>query len=319
MPRAGAQDGASQTRALRYGWQPVTTVMAHATFKAGDLTAVIGDNAAHEQHRAGYNGVWSLLHNTGSGRSLFVPGIAGLNLEHIFNGEEPPDAKTFFEPRNAAMSFKELSDSEGELHQPPTPTYHVESWTRFKLVAPHYLDMSFRCVAHQHVFPRGYLGVFWASYIHAPLDKSMYFLGGLEGQAPPQPLWSQLCTQFHNRDSTVRHREDKLDLTFAPGRDALFKSLSAFRFDLPLFYGHHDGLMWLVMFDRAEGLRFTHSPSGGGANPLLRTTNPAWDFQFLVPKPEVMKEYGFRVRTVLRPRCSRDDVVAEYERWERGG
>ncbi len=33
--------------------------MAHSTFTVGDLTAVIGDNAAHEQHRPGYEGVWS--------------------------------------------------------------------------------------------------------------------------------------------------------------------------------------------------------------------------------------------------------------------
>lgn len=294
--------------------------MAHSTFKVGDLTAVIGDNdiAAAGVHRPGYNGVWSLVHNTHGTRSLFVPEVAGLNFEHIFNGEEPPDSKTFFEPRNAPMFFKELSDSEGELHQPPTPTYHVESWTRFKLVAPHYLDMSFRCVAHQHVFPRGFMGLFWASYINAPPDKSMYFLGGPDGPSAA-PLWTQLCTPYHNRDSTVRHRDDKLELTFAPGRDTLFKSLSPFRFDQPFFYGNHDGLMWLVLFDRKAGLRFTHSPSGGGVNAKLQTTNPAWDFQFLVPKPEVMKEYGFRVRTVLRPRCSREEVVAEYERWKRGG
>ena len=283
--------------------------MPHSTFKVGDLTAVIGDNAAHDAHRAGYNGVWSLVHNTHGARSVFVPGIAGLNYEHIVNGEEPPDAKVFFEPRTAPMTFKQLSDAEGELHQPPTPTYHVESWTRFKLVAPHYLDMSFRCVAHQHVFPRGYLGLFWASYMNAPLDKSMYFLGNLENQ--PQPLWSQLCTPFHNRDSTVRHRDDKLELTFAPGRDALYRSLSPLRFDAPLFYGNHDGLIWLVMFNRTEGVRLTHSPSGGGANAALKTTNPAWDFQFLVPKPEAMKEYGFKVRTVLRPRLS---PVASWDR-----
>ena len=287
--------------------------MAHFTFKVGDLTAVIGDNAAQEQHRAGYNGVWSLTHKANAARSLFVPGIAGLNYEHIVNGEEPPDAKVFFEPRNAPMTFMQRSDSEGELHQPPTPTFHVESWTRFRLVAPHYLDMSFRCVAHQHVFPRGYLSLFWASYINAPLDKSMYFLGALEGQ--PQPMWSQLCSQFHNRDSTVRHREDKLELTFAPGRETLYKSLSTFRFDTPLFYGHCDDLLWLVMFDRSEGIRLTHSPSGGGANAAQKTTNPAWDFQFLVPKPEVMKEYGFKVRTVLRPRCSREEVLADYRNW----
>jgi hypothetical protein len=33
-----------------------------ATFKVGDLTAVIGDNAASGKHRAGYNGVWNLVH-----------------------------------------------------------------------------------------------------------------------------------------------------------------------------------------------------------------------------------------------------------------
>lgn len=287
--------------------------MAHSTFKVGDLTAVIGDNAAHDQHRAGYNGVWSLVHNTHAARSLFVPGIAGLNFEHIFNGEEPPDGKTFFEPRNAEMRFTQTAEAEAELHQPPTPTYHVESWTRFRLVAPHYLDMSFRCVAHQHVFPRGYLGLFWASYIHAPLDKAMYFIGGPADQ--PAPLWTQHCTPFHNRDATVLHREDKQALTFAQGRDTLYKSLSFLRYHLPFFYGHHDGLTWIVMFDRTAGIRFAHSPSGGGVNADLKTTNPAWDFQFIVPKPEVMQEYGFKIRTVLRPRCSRDEVLEEYHKW----
>ena len=60
--------------------------MGHATYKVGDLEAVIGDNAAFENHRAGYNGLWSLRHKK-STRSIFVPGIAGLNLEHVFNGE----------------------------------------------------------------------------------------------------------------------------------------------------------------------------------------------------------------------------------------
>ena len=74
--------------------------------------------------------------------------------------------------------------------------------------------------------------------------------------------------------------------------------------------------MWLVMYDRTEGIRFTHSPSGGGVNAALQTTNPAWDFQFLVQKPEVMKEYSFRARTVLCPRCSRKEALAEFEKWK---
>ena len=60
--------------------------MGHATFKTGDLEAVIGDNADHEGHRAGYNGIWSLRHKR-SKRNLFVPAYAGFNLEHYFNGE----------------------------------------------------------------------------------------------------------------------------------------------------------------------------------------------------------------------------------------
>jgi len=150
---------------------PVT----HVTLRAGDLTAAIGGNAAHEQHRAGYNGVWSLRHAKGA-RSVFVPAVAGLNLEHIVTGE------------------------------------HLE--------------------------------------------------------------------------------------------------------DSRIFYGHFDDLVWIVMFDRSEGIRFTHSPSGGGANAERKTTNPAWDFQFLIEKPEVMKDYGFKVRTVLRPKCSRDDILAEFNRWK---
>ena len=284
-----------------------------ATLKAGKLTAVVGDNAAAGEHRAGYNGVWSLRHAAGA-RSVFVPAVAGLNLEHIVSGEHLEDTKTFFEPRNAPMTFRKISESEAELHQPPTPTFHVESWSRFRLVAPHYLDMSFRCVAHQAVFPRGYLALFWASYIHAPADKSMYFLGGLDGQ---KNSWTQLCTQWHNDQSTVRHREDNFKMNFpAGGRDALFKSLSRFRFDQPFFYGNFDDLTWLVMFDRAEGIRLTHSPSGGGGNAELQTTNPAWDFQFLVQQPEVMQEYSFTVRTMLRPRCSREELLAEYLKWK---
>ena len=67
---------------------------------------------------------------------------------------------------------------------------------------PHYLDMSYRCRATQHVFDFGYIANFWASYINAPIDKSMYFVGGLDSQ---QELWSQFCTQRHNLDSTVRY------------------------------------------------------------------------------------------------------------------
>jgi hypothetical protein len=71
------------------------------------------------------------------------------------------------------------------------------------------------------------------------------------------------------------------------------------------------------MFERSDGIRFTHSPSGGGVNKEAQTTNPAWDFQFLVPRYEVKKEYSFRARAVYRERCSRAEVLKEFESWRK--
>ncbi len=286
--------------------------MASDTFSVGDITAIIGDNDAKDQHLAGYNGLWSLTHRS-EPANIFVPAVAGMNFEHIFDGEtadHPNERKIFFEPRNAPMTFKKLSDSEGELHQPPTPTFLVESWTRFTLKKPHYVDFSFRFKPTQHVFKRNYLGLFWACYINGPEDKSMYFLD--------KQLWQQHCTPTHNTLSTVVHNQDKFNMTFAEGYlNCLYKNFSPLKFDLPFFYGLFKNQILILMFDRTEGIRFTHSPSGGGVNSASQTSNPAWDFQYVLPKYEVMKEYSFRARLVYREKCSRAEVVKEYEAWKR--
>ena len=287
--------------------------MASVELRAGDLTAVVGDNAADGAHRAGYNGLWSLTHRA-EPTNLFVPAVAGLNFEHIFDGQQfdrDNSRRIFFEPRNAPMTLRRISDSEAELHQAPTPTFHLESWTRFTLTAPHYVDMRFRCRPTQHAFRHGTIGLFWASYINAPDDKSMYLRHGR--------LWHQLCTQRHNDESTVRHAADNLELRFSEGYpEALFRNFSPLRYDEPFFYGLFRDQVAVFLFDRTEGIRFTHSPSGGGVNQDRQTTNPAWDFQYLVPRYEVNTEYGFRARLVYRPRCGRDEVLREAERWRAG-
>lgn len=279
--------------------------MARDTFQVGDLTAVIGDNEAYEGRRAGYNGVHRLVHRTRPDQSLFA--IGGLNLEHIFDGaqELQGDPKVFFEPRNWPMTFTKLSDGEAELHQAPTPTFFLESWTRFKLVAPHYIDVTFRFKPHQHAFRNGWIGLFWASYMNAPENKSLYFRD--------EKGWVQFGTQYHYDQSTVRHVDDKMELAFAPGtRDALFRNLSTIRFTDPLYYGISGTHVFALMFDRAEGIRFAHSPSSGGppSHP-----EPAWDWQFTLPKYEVLKEYSYRARAIYREKCPREEILAEYTSW----
>ncbi len=287
--------------------------MGYARLVAGDIEVVIGDNSAAGEHRAGYNGVWSVQHGA-CPRSPFVPAYAGLNHEHIFDGSKNHDRAVFFEPRVAAMTLQQVSDRAVELHQPPTPTFHLESWTRFTVRPPHYIDMHYRCVPRQHAFEYGYIGLFWASYIDGPEDKSIYFLGQRRRSEPVH--WLQLCTQAHNDQSTAVFVEEQAELQFADAYpNALFRNYSRLRFARPFFYGHFENLVLIFMFDRSRGIRFTHSPSGGGFNRERRTTNPAWDFQFIIPRYEVNRAYGFRMRLAVRSRCSREAIEAEYEKW----
>ena len=82
-----------------------------------------------------------------------------------------------------------------------------------------------------------------------------------------------------------------------------------------VYYGNFEDLVYILMFKPGAGIRLTHSPSGGGLNKAFNTTNPAWDWQFIVPDYEVLKEYRYQARAVLRPRCSRAEILAEYEKW----
>ena len=87
------------------------------------------------------------------------------------------------------------------------------------------------------------------------------------------------------------------------------------RFAKPLYYWNVDGLVYIMMFKPGNGIRMTHSPSGGGMFNFFNNSNPAWDWQFIVPEYEVEKEYCYQARVVLRPHCSRDEILSEYEKW----
>ena len=271
---------------------------------------VVGDNGKWgETHGAGYNGVF-LMEMPGMKATPFVPAYAGLNLEHYFDlGPRSDDDSILFEPRRAPMTFTLPGPHSAELYQPPTPHYGVESWTRLEVKSPGHIDMRFRCVPHKPGLEGGILGVFWASYINAPLDKSVYFLK--KGSTLDAPIWVQYCTQEHNRDSTVLSEKDARDLEFKEGKATLYNNLSPLRYSMPFFYGNHDGHVLIYIFEPDALIRFSHSPSGGGATPAKDGSNPAWDFQYLIPGYETGKEYGFRMRLVCKPWKDRADIIAE--------
>ena len=101
----------------------------HIELRAGDLTAVVGDNSACGDHRAGYNGLWSLK-SAHQPANLFVPSYAGLNLEHVMDGRDLTAEDRVFEPRRAPMALRPKSGVEVELYQPPTPITKSAGITR---------------------------------------------------------------------------------------------------------------------------------------------------------------------------------------------
>ncbi len=271
---------------------------------------VVGDNEKWgDGHGAGYNGVF-LMELPGMAGTPFVPAYAGLNLEHYFDlSPRSDDNGIFFEPRHAPMSFALLNAHSAELHQPPSPHYGVESWSRFEVKSPGRIDMRFRCVPHRADLEGGVLGVFWASYINAPMDKSLYFLAA--GSTLDAPVWGQYATQKHNRDSTLISENDTRELAFKSEGGTLFDNLSPLRYSVPFFYGNHGDHVLIYIFEPDALIRFSHSPSGGGPTTAKDGYNPAWDFQYLIPGYETGKEYGFRMRLVCKPWKDRADIIAE--------
>jgi len=289
--------------------------LGFADLRSEELFCTIGNNSETGIHRSGYNGVFKLT-SVHQKESLFVPQIAGLNLEHVFDGSSRGvDRDIFFEPRRAPMEFKVLDEQTVVLHQPPLPVWKVESTTTFRLVDPYYIDVSFECVPHADHFEGGAFGLFWASYINGPLDKSVYFL---RADANGNRLWQQFSTQYHNHDSTVKHAEDSFTWKFAPeAPNSLFSNISDIRYAEPFFYGQFRNMVFIVIFDEADGVRFSHSPSGGGVTPGGDDTNPAWDFQWVIPDYQVGTKYQFNYRVVYKKWEGRADVLAEVAKFRK--
>jgi hypothetical protein len=277
------------------------------TLEEGDLKAVFVDNSEiPPDHRAGYNGITQLYH-TLQDSSVFVPSIAGLNLEHIFSGDS---LEQFFEPRVNPMTLYKISDTRVMLHQKETPFSGVESLTEFELVAPHYIDISYRFIIHDiDYFRHGYAGFFWASYINAPPDKNIYFRGiSSDGKGEE---WISAFSDLHGKESTHMATGDNLRTFFAPDfRIVLAKAFSGYRYSMPFYCGRFHNMVIAFFFDSSEIIRFTQSPTGGGK------LNPAWDYQYLIPDPEAKKEYGFNIRVVYKPFICNDDIKQEYEKWK---
>lgn len=277
------------------------------TVQNGNLKVVFIDNKeAPPYHKAGYNGIAELSHAE-EDSVLFVPAYAGFNLEHVFGGDS---LAQLFEPRLHPMTLFRKSDNEVLLYQEATPISGVESLTEFKVVDPHYIDVTFRCIIHNaDFFKHDYAGLFWASYIQRPEDKKIYFTGVEENN--PDTTWIAAYSTEHGVQSTHRSVQDHNEIFFAENFNARLAShFSNYRFILPFYFGRFGKMTLAYFFDSNEIIRFSQSPTGGGE------TNPAWDFQYIIPNPKTGQEYSFKARMVYKPFISEQDIMDEYKNWK---
>jgi len=276
----------------------------YVIMKRGDVEAVVINNAAVDDeilpdHKAGYNGIASLKH-TRHCKNLFVPQYAGLNFEHIHDGTKRP-RNILFEPRNAPMELRVINEYTAELYQPHTPTWKLESATRYELLPDGTIQMTFECIPRDQTFKNDYIGLFWASYIHQPESLDIHFVGHDSGN--PHPRWIRGATPAHGKFSTHLATNDHINFPHDPDFSlSLVFNRSKYRYSQPWYFGISHGMALVYLFREKDMIRFSQSPSGGGAG------NPAWDFQFFIPDYEPGKRYGFVMRAMYLPYESREQI-----------
>ncbi len=270
----------------------------YVVLRRADVEAVIVDNSAVDDdvlpgHRAGYNGVGALRHARRQ-ENVFVPSVAGLNFEHIHDGTVQERA-VLFEPRNAPMQLRIVDRHTAELHQLATPHFGLESCHRYHLLEDGTIEMTFECIPRRKSLAHGYVGLFWASYIHQPESLDIHFKGYTEGEVET-PDWIRGVTPSHGVLATHLAADDHRTFTHDPQFPlSLVFSRSRHRFTEPWYYGVSHGMALVFIFRGNDRPRLTQSPSGGGRG------NPAWDFQYFISDYEVGKRCQMVMRAMYLP------------------
>jgi len=279
------------------------------------LRLVIADNGDYPpEHRAGYSGVAELRLAAEGSPNLFVPLYAGLNFEHIFSGDDSSYDWNIFEPRRSPMQLVHVATNRVELRQGRTEHWPLRSRLVYEANGDA-VDLSFHATPLGDLWKKhGYIGIFFASYIQAPEDMAIQFIGrSRPGHGETRARWIKLVPERHGVAANHRPVGSVWDPTFDPGfKVDLVQGISDYEYLYPFYFGRSGNNVFVMLFERSGAeaeMRFAQSPSGGGKG------NPAWDFVYFRRDYSVGREFSFRVRAVYRKFKDVEDVVKLYEAW----
>jgi hypothetical protein len=300
---------------------PEPVKVQEVTLAAGDLVAVVRDNSQSPQVLSGID---SLFHEAAPGFDAFDPDTsnpsAGLHFEHIISGYR--DRANRSEPRRGRMRlFAIPGGTEAVLvREAGDSAWRIASELRYQLVAPHYIDIDFRCQATQlePFGDRGYAVFYFASDMNDVVEPHIAFPGHSQSaaeagwvrvDAPEGPTgWDGGGTY---RGAGARDLEHDAD----HNASANLWAYDDPRITEPFYFGRlAHGMVWAVLFDRLitsqDEIRFSLFKSK-----LPQLLRPAWDFQYVIHRVQLGRTYGFRARAIFKPFAGEDDIRAEYQRW----
>ncbi len=290
-----------------------------------EFTAYIADNSAFGIHRAGYNGIASLIPKD-TGNNLFVPSFSGLNYETIgLRGLGSYMKKTgfLFEPRSEPMHIEESGEKHVVLVQPETSHAHVDARITFTVEEPYYLHQRIELTFHRRFCRADEKNEFrslWASYIHMPPDRHIYVKTDPDGS--PLANWVGITKKHHRSDDMyARPLPDNRELTpeahlaaMTAAETPTTEGWSLYdRESLHAYYGFcHDDRLLIMMFKQPEMFRLAYSPCGAGKQPAW---NPAWDYVLYLPDAELNRTYCWELCLALKRYRGRDDILDEWRQY----
>lgn len=289
-----------------------------------DLSGWLLDN---EGNRGRDSGGFNLLyHRRYPDKSFYRSGQVGLNFEHIFNGATVDNAIAMFTPRKEWNYLLPQGPQRATLRWPSEMSaWGVSCTMTYTFVDPDAIDMQFTAVPLVEKWPHGYLAFMWASYMARTRDRTIHFWG-TNGGEPGWLAFGEVTDTAQGFETGTVPGVEVEPLPFDPDSQSLnIVEHPTKRFVYPVYYGLMDGdqdlatiddtLAYILMFDQVEPIRFAMWNFIMDADRKPDPHSPAWDWQYVIRDPKVGQRYGYRMRVVVMPFTTPEDVLARYRDW----
>ncbi len=299
------------------GWGQTKLSFDSPTFRGS-----IHDNLSNKERQG--SGFHPFIWKPYPESNLYRDDAVGMNLEHIFNGAAAQHEISMFTPRRDPCQLKNLDENRYEIYWPSEGSkWGMEARMVYDLSRSEQVDLVFECTPTEDLYPLGFAAMMWASYMNRALDRRIHFWG-TEGSRTGWVAFGdgegeeiEIGTVSHSKVPDLPYEEGAQTLNLIENPDK--------KFITPFYYGLLDGdhnlettddkLLYLVLFDQADSIRFAMWNFYKDESGLPNTHSPAWDWQYVIQNPKVDQSYMYRARVVVKPWEGEAQIWEEYRRW----